>query len=219
MASNEHAYLSEANLHNPKGLSLASNDTLCSKNNSGSLEWVSKSFIKTDTVMSTGYCTLAANYKYAESQVQGQSPYDMNQDYGSATISTETTVLQKKFFKISNFVPIQDAVINRCMVQVTNQQSDNAFTVALVKYTPSNVNTEAYPVVLFEKQFSGNTSQDKVFTTELDYNSTDFTNTAISKGDHVFIMAKGISVEGERATSVGNLVQISAIMEVGYSTN
>tara|TARA_R110002072_G_scaffold218004_1_gene375705 strand:- start:1024 stop:1680 length:657 start_codon:yes stop_codon:yes gene_type:complete len=218
MASNEHAYLSEPNLHNPKGLSLASNDTLCSKGNSGQLEWVSKSYIKTDTVMSTGYCTLAANYKYAESQVQGQSPYDMNQDYGSPTISSATTVLQKKFFKIANFGLCMDGVINRCVIQVTNNQSSNPFTVALVKYTPSNTNTQAYPVVLFEKEVSGNTSQDKVFTTDLSVSSDAFTNTAISKGDHIFIMAKGI-VSGERSTSIGNLAQMSVMTEIGYSTN
>jgi hypothetical protein len=216
MASNEHAYLSESNLHNPKGLSLALNNSICSKSNSGQLEWVSKSFIKTDTNVSTGYCTLAANYKYAESQVQGQSPYDMNQDYGSPTIGSETTVLQKKFFKISDFGLAQDGIINRCIVQVTNQQSANPFTLALVKYTPSNINTQAYPVVLFEKQFNGNSSQDKVFTTEL--LTSEYTNTSISKGDHIFIMAKGIS-SGERATSVGNLVQISVITQIGYLIN
>ena len=215
MASNEHAYLSEPNLHNPKGLSLATNDTLCSKNNSGQLEWVSKSYIKTDTIMSTGYCTLSNNYQYAENQVYGQSPYDMNQDYGSSTISSATTVSQKGFFKISNFGIPQDAVINRCIIQVTNQQSSFPFTVSLVKYTPSNINTQAYPVVLFEKEVNGNSSQDKVFTTELLL--ADYTNTAISKGDHIFIMAKGYG-EGE-GTSIGNLVQISVITEIGYLNN
>ena len=217
MASNEHAYLSEPNLHNPKGLSLASNDTLCSKNNSGQLEWLSKSYIKTDTVISTGYSTLKDNYQYAESQVQGQSPYDMNQDYGSPTISSATTVLQKKFFKIANFALPQDGVINRCVVQVTNKTSSSPFSVALVKYTPSNLNTQAYPVVLFEKEFSGNSSEDLVFTTDLVTN--DYTNTAISKGDHIFIMAKGIAVKGSKDTSVGSIAQISVITEIGYSTN
>ena len=217
MASNEHAYLSESNLHNPKGLSLALNNCICSKSNSGQLEWVSKSFIKTDTVVSTGYCTLAANYQYAESQVQGQSPYDMNQDYGSPTISSATTVLQKKFFKIANFIVTQDGMINRSIIQVTNQQSSNPFTVALVKYTPSNINIQAYPVVLFEKEFNGNSSQDKVFTTSLV--ETDYENTLISQGDHIFIMAKGIAVEGSRETSVGSIAQISVISEIGYLLN
>ena len=111
-----------------------------------------------------------------------------------------------------------DGVINRCVIQVTNNQSSNPFTVALVKYTPSNTNTQAYPVVLFEKEVSGNTSQDKVFTTDLSVSSDAFTNTAISKGDHIFIMAKGI-VSGERSTSIGNLAQMSVMTEIGYSTN
>ena len=217
MASNEHAYLSEPNLHNPKGLSLAFNNSICSKSNSGQLEWVSKSFIKTDTMVATGYCTLTANYKYSSGQSSsGKSPFDMNQSYPSPTISPSSTVLQQKFFTISTNVVTQDGIINRSVIQVTNQQSANPFTVALVKYTPSNINTQAYPVVLFEKQFSGSSSKDKVFTTIL--TETDYTNTGISKGDHIFIMAKGIS-SGERDTSVGNLVQISVISEVGYLLN
>ena len=87
MASNEHAYLSEANLHNPKGLSLADNNSLCSKDNDGGLEWVSKSFIKTDTIVSSGYCTLSSNYQYPESQVQGQSPYAVS--YTHLTLPTK----------------------------------------------------------------------------------------------------------------------------------
>ena len=66
MASNQHAYLSEANLHNPKGLSLASQNTLCSKNSASELEWVEKSFIKTDKVTMSGFCTLTANYQYPD---------------------------------------------------------------------------------------------------------------------------------------------------------
>jgi len=219
MASNEHAYLSEANLHNPKGLSLATNNSLCSKSNDGTLEWVSKSFIKTDTVVSTGYCTLAANYKYSESQVQGQSPYDMNQDYGSATISPATTVLQKKFFKISNNCSSQDSIINKCRIQISGTAASSApFTIALVKYSPSSQLTQAYPVVLFEKVVTSGASQDLIFTTDLDILS-DFTNTQISKGDHLFIMAKGYPTGEERATSVGTLTQITVITEIGYSTN
>ena len=215
MASNEHAYLSEANLHNPKGLSLALNNTICSKNSSGALEWASKSFIKTDNVVSTGYCTLTANYQHAESQLYGQSPYDINQDYGSSTISSATTVNQKGFFKIANFGLSQDGIINRCIIQVTNSASSSPFTVSLVKYTPSNINAQAYPVVLFEKEVNGNSSQDLVFTTELVI--TDYVNTSISKGDHIFIMAKGYG-EG-KGGSIGDLVQISVITEIGYLNN
>ena len=57
MASNEHAYLSETNLHNPKGLSLANNDTVCTKSNAGALEWLSKSYLKIDKLTLRGYCS------------------------------------------------------------------------------------------------------------------------------------------------------------------
>jgi hypothetical protein len=218
MASNEHAYLSEPNLHNPKGLSLANNDTLCSKNNSGQLEWVSKSYIKTDTIINTGYCTLATNYKFPSSvNNNNKAPFDMNQDYGSPTISSVTLVNQNLFFRIFAPCASQDAVINRCRIQVTNDADvDTTFSVALVKYTPINSATTVYPTVLFEKVVQGMDSNDKVLTTDLIVPS-DFTNTNISKGDHIFIMAKGI-VDGE-LTSVGSASTVTVITELGYSTN
>ena len=217
MASNEHAYLSEANLHNPKGLSLADNNSLCSKDNDGGLEWVSKSFIKTDTIVASGYCTLSSNYQYSESQVHGQSPYDMREDYGSPTISSATTVPQKKFFRISDDCSSQDSVINRCTVQVSGTAASGVpFTVALVKYSPSSTLGQVYPVVLFEKEVTTSGNDNLVFTTDLNILG-DFTNTEISKGDHIFIMAKGYAT-GE-LTSIGALSQITVITEIGYSTN
>lgn len=218
MASNEHAYLSEPNLHNPKGLSLATNDTLCSKNNSGQLEWVSKSYIKTDTIVNTGYCTLATNYKFPSAvHNNNKAPFDMNQDYGSPTISSSTLVQQGTFFKIFAPCASQDAVINRCRIQVTNDAAaESTFSVALVKYTPINTATQVYPTVLFEKVISGLSSNDKVITSDLVVPS-DFTNTSISKGEHIFIMAKGL-VNGE-VTSVGSSSNITIITELGYSTN
>ena len=218
MASNEHAYLSEPNLHNPKGLSLATNDTLCSKSNSGQLEWVSKSYIKTDTIVNTGYCTLAVNYKYpSATDNNSKAPFDMNQDYGSPVISSETVVNQSTFFKIFSPCASQDAVINRCRIQVTNNgNEESTFYVALVKYTPINSSTTVYPTVLFEKEVQGLDSNHIVMTTDLVV-PTDFTNTNISKGDHIFIMAKAV-VNGE-ITSVGSVSNITVITELGYSTN
>lgn len=51
MASNEHSSLAEAQLHNPKGFSTASNNTHLTKNNSGELTWATN---KTTQYISTG---------------------------------------------------------------------------------------------------------------------------------------------------------------------
>ena len=213
MASNEHAYLSEDNLHNPKGLSLASNDTLCSKDNSGLLSWVSKSYIKTDKVTYSGYSTLIDNYQYSEPMSGGQNPYELNVDYGSDTIEALTTVNQSKFFRVGGSMFSQAAVINRCLIQVTsNLASTKEFVVALVRYSPSSLVTTAYPEVLFEKTVNGNASNNLVFTYPLIV-PTDFTNTDIGVGDHVFLMVKAIGA------SAGSLVYINLNIEFGYVEN
>ena len=213
MASNEHAYLSEDNLHNPKGLSLASNDTLCSKDNSGALEWVSKSYIKTDKVTFSGFSTLIDNYQYSEPISGGQNPHELNKDYGGDTIEAATTVAQSQFFRVGGAMFCQDSVINRCLIQVTsNLVSTKEFVVALVKYTPSSTVTTSYPVVLFEKTVNGNSSNSLVFTYPMTV-PTDFTNTTVSSGDHVFLMVKAIGA------SAGSVVYINVGIEFGYAEN
>jgi hypothetical protein len=56
MAANEHKNLTDVNRHNPKGFESANNDTILSKNigtgtnnTDGSLEWVEKNQIKTES--------------------------------------------------------------------------------------------------------------------------------------------------------------------------
>ena len=55
MASNEHKNLSNANLHVPLDFSTAANDTILTKNSSGSLEWSAKSNIKTTVLNIRGF--------------------------------------------------------------------------------------------------------------------------------------------------------------------
>ena len=51
MASNLHSSLAEAQLHNPKGFSTASNNTHLTKNSSGNLSWASN---RVTSLISTG---------------------------------------------------------------------------------------------------------------------------------------------------------------------
>ena len=208
MASNEHAFLSETNLHNPKGLSLAANNTVCSKNNDGDLEWSLKSTLKGDCFTFAGYSTLIVNYQYPEPMLNGQSPNEMNKDYGSATISSGTTVTQRKFFRIAdNVVAYEGSVIRNCLVQ-TSSDDVNAFTVALVKYSPSASATDAYPVAMFEESVTGSNDHDKVVTATINF--SDFDVTAVEPGDHLFIMVKSNIEAG-----VGDSVHIVVTLEVG----
>ena len=209
MASNEHKNLSESNLHNPKGLSLATNDTLCSKSYGGALTWEDKYNIKGQMPTQSGYCVLLANYQYpATYDNHNRSPYLLNQDYGATAIDPANTVNQKFFWKIGECVLGQDARINKCILQIT-ADATNAFTIALVKYTPSAVSTTVYPVVLFEKSCTG-ISENIVVSYTLDP-TVDFTNTGLTAGDHIFVMAKADAVVG-----VGQEVWFSTTVEIGY---
>ena len=209
MASNEHAYLSEANLHNPKGLSLANNNTVCSKSNDGVLAWQPNSFLKTETAVFSGYCALSVNYQYpSRYDNNNKAPYQININYGSPTISSATTVAQSTFFKIASFVASGDGVVNGGILQVSAADS-NSFTVAIVKHTPSTVDQLVSPVVLSEKIVAGLSNNNLI--NSYPYNiPLDFANSSITKGDRLFIMLKS---GGEEAGTVS----VTASIEVGYT--
>ena len=209
MASNEHINLSEANLHNPKDFSTATNDTLCSKDGAATLVWVEKRFIKAVKKTLSGYCTIIANYKYPATQTDGQSPYELSQDYGSTTISAATVVNQGNFFRIGTVVEGQGGEIQKCQVQVTSPDAET-FKVALVKYTPSGASATVYPTVLFEKEVVGVSNNNLVNNYILDV-GVDFTNTAVAAKDHIFLMVKGTGV------IAAQVVYINVTIEMGYT--
>jgi hypothetical protein len=216
MASNEHKNLTDINRHNPKGYESAPNSSLLSKGlgtgalADGALEWISKSNIKTRKFTFSGYCTLNAEgfYSYPEPQSYGQSPYDINQDYGSATISSGTTVSQKKFFRIGQLSASQAGTINNGRLQVTSPDA-TAFTVALVQYAPSDSTSTAYPLVLIEKSVVGLSNDNLVQSYALA--SSDFAETEIGLGNHLFLMIKANAVIGTTT-----LVYANMSIEVGY---
>ena len=210
MASNEHAYLSESNLHNPKGLSLANNNTVCSKNNSGILEWKSNSYLAVESIVFSGYCALSSNYQYSSNyHNNNKAPYQMNKDYGSATIDSGTTVAQGLFFKIASYVAPSNAIINSGVVQVTSPGA-GSFTIALVKHTISNTLQLAYPVILCEKVVNGLSNDNLVNSYAYDV-SVEFQNSSISAGDRIFVMVKG-------AAEVTDTVYLTTSIQIGYTT-
>ena len=148
------------------------------------------------------------NYSYPEQQSLGQSPYDMNIDYGSPTLSAATTVSQKKFFRIGQFCSEQAGVINGGVLQVTCPNAEG-FTVALVQYSPSDASTTAYPLPLIEKSVVGLSDDNLVNTYSLA--SSDFGETNIVLGSHVFLMVKA------NAETVAPTVYVNLSVEIGYS--
>lgn len=211
MASNEHKNLSEGNLHNPKGFSTATNDTLCSKDDVAGLTWLAKSEVKVKKATFSGYCSVIANYKYPVSQSDAQSPYEISLDYGSATISNATTVSQNLFYRIGHFVADQACTFQQAYLEISAPDVAITITVALVKYTPSDAVATSYPVSIFEQPAITLGNDNLVSSYTIDMTDPAIVlNLAIAKGDHIFLMAKGSDI------GTGN-AYISVGAEFGYT--
>tara|TARA_R100001530_G_C4288961_1_gene147505 strand:+ start:163 stop:819 length:657 start_codon:yes stop_codon:yes gene_type:complete len=217
MAVNEHKNLDDANRHNPKGYEVATNDTVLSKDNTpgstttdGALVWLAKSAIKVVTPTFRGYASLLENYQFPSSyDNNNKAPFQIDEDYGSATISSGTTVAQKKFFKISSCMLTGNVTINSAVVQVASNDT-NALTIALVKYTPAAALT-SYPVVLFEESITPSTANlDAVNIATV--GAGDFDLRTATKGDHLFIMVKANAAGG-----VADNILVSVTAEIGYN--
>ncbi len=157
-----------------------------------------------------GFCTLAANYKYAEDQEDTLAPYEMAEDYGSATISSSTEVNQSKMFRSSGFhVPVACSV-NAINMQVTCNNTGNV-TIAVVEYRPSELAADQvdHPRTVYEEVVvASNDNNNKVKTVTVA--TADLDNTAVPAGSHIMIMAKGDS------DSIGGKAFISAAIEIKW---
>ena len=108
MASNEHKNLSNANLHNPKDFSLASNSTHLRKDSSGNLSWAvdTESFVVAlsdeTTALTTGVAKITFRMPYAftltavrasvtTAPVGSVLTVDINES-GSTILSTKLTI-------------------------------------------------------------------------------------------------------------------------------
>ena len=199
MASNEHKNLSDSNLHVPKGFASASNNTVLTKNGSGSVEWLPTANTGFGQVIQydfQGYSTTpsgesAGFYEFPVSISDGQSPFELAQDYGSGTISEETTLARNISFRCgSTLVPS-----NFQLTKLTGWLTVNAsteVTIALVKHTLTDGETTALPVTkLVEVTATGSTN-----TNTRSYSTTEFDVDTISAGDLIFPMVKTAESSG-----------------------
>ena len=157
-----------------------------------------------------GFCTLAANYQFAEDLEDTKSPFEMALDYGSATISSSTEVNQSNLFRAAAFhVPVACSV-NAINMQLTCNNAGNV-TIAVVEYRPSEAGTDQvdHPRTVYEEVVvASNDNNNKVKTVTVA--TADLDNTAIPAGSHIMIMAKGDS------DSVGGKAFISAAIEIKW---
>jgi hypothetical protein len=157
-----------------------------------------------------GFCTLAANYQFAEDLEDTKSPFEMALDYGSSTISSSTEVNQSNLFRAAGFhVPVACSV-NAINMQLTCNNAGNV-TIAVVEYRPSEAGTDQvdHPRTVYEEVVvASNDNNNKVKTVTVA--TADLDNTAIPAGSHIMIMAKGDS------DSIGGKAFISAAIEIKW---
>lgn len=192
MAANEHKNLTDVNRHNPKGFETANNDTLLSKNigtgtnnTDGSLQWVEKNQIKTESFEIQGYVTASnSNYYFGANMTDGQSPNEYNQGYGASTIGNATLDVGD-FFKVKSIV-INNACTLKSIYLLANSTTASVVTVALCKVTfVSGIEDPVTPVLLNELSITGLSSNDKVVVTR---NLTP--ESSLAAGDVLFAMVK-----------------------------
>ena len=192
MAANEHKNLTDVNRHNPKGFETANNDTLLSKNigtgtnnTDGSLQWVEKNQIKTESFEIQGYVTASnSNYYFGANMTDGQSPNEYNQGYGASTIGNATLDVGD-FFKVKSIV-INNACTLKSIYLLANSTTASVVTVALCKVTfVSGIEDTVTPVLLNELSITGLSSNDKVVVTR---NLTP--ESSLAAGDVLFAMVK-----------------------------
>ena len=209
MAANEHKNLTDVNRHNPKGFESATNDTLLSKtigsgtnNTDGSLLWLKKNQIKTESFDIQGYVTASnSNYYYGANMTDGQSPNEYNQGYGASTVGNATLDVGD-FFKVKSIV-INNACTLKSIYLLANSTTASVVTVALCKVTfVSGIQDPVTPVLLNELSITGLSSNDKVVVTR---NLTP--ESSLAAGDVLFAMVK-CSIAATSFFKVG--------IEVGY---
>lgn len=192
MAANEHKNLTDVNRHNPKGFETANNDTLLSKNigtgtnnTDGSLVWVEKNQIKTESFDIQGYVTASNSfYYYGANMTDGQSPNEYNQGYGAATVGNATLDVGD-FFKVKSIV-INNACTLKRIYLLANSTTASVVTVALCKVTfVSGIQDPVTPALLNEISITGLSSNDKVVVTR---NLTP--ESSLAAGDVLFAMVK-----------------------------
>lgn len=163
MAANEHKNLSDINRHNPKGFEIATNETVLSKDvgssttgTDGSLVWQKKSFMGVTNYKFQGYTTAGTtNYAYGEDIQDNKSPFQMDVDFGSTTVSGGS-ITPQNFFKIGQAFSIpENAMVTSITGWITNNQS-TVVTIALCKITGVEGSTAAVtPVAIKEIAVTG----------------------------------------------------------------
>tara|TARA_R100001530_G_C4273433_1_gene143695 strand:+ start:43 stop:690 length:648 start_codon:yes stop_codon:yes gene_type:complete len=195
MAANEHSNLSNDNLHVPLDFSTASNDTVLTKDDSGSLVWQAKSGLKVSVLNIRGFMNPAGstNYFFPSAMTDTKAAFEFAEDYGASSITAANDITGSKVMRSSCYVAPLDCTLNQISGWMTGDETETA-TLALIKCTPTADLSDSFEVdagtntitILDEISVStyGNNSKMGVI------NETSFTIPSLSQGDLIIPLVK-----------------------------
>ena len=177
MAANEHKNLSNINIHDPKDFSLASNDTLLSKDENGSLIWVEKKLIKVDNIKFMGTSTFGSTNYFMYRDVGNNIEGKLSNDYGS---STPTTITPQFALRYGRYIAYQDGETVRWTGIVTNTNSDDCY-IALWRVSPVDDSSGNLTITVLKEVTISGKGNSTVRTFDIDMSGEP--NKTITKGD------------------------------------
>jgi hypothetical protein len=159
-----------------------------------------------------GYATLQDDvYDFANPfATDDEAPFQLDESYGSGTISSGTEVTQGKFFRAGGFHVPFACTVSAIQSQITCNNAGNV-SVALVEYRPSDAGSDQsdYPRTVYETIVNASDdSNNKVDTVSI--NADDLDETAVPAGSHLMIMVKG------DGTSVGGTLVVSVAVGLSW---
>tara|TARA_R110000824_G_scaffold36113_2_gene112524 strand:- start:2103 stop:2717 length:615 start_codon:yes stop_codon:yes gene_type:complete len=186
MAANEHKNLSNSNLHDPKDFSIATNDTLLSKDDAGNLIWAEKKLIKTDNVVFMGVSTFSSTNYFLYRDKAHSSSERMQVDYGSIT---PTTLTPQQALRYGRYVSHDDCNLLRFTGVITNTNPDDCF-LALWRVSPVDDSSAALTItVLKEVTVSG---KGNLTVRTFDVDMTSELNNTLTRGDIIVPVVRNI---------------------------
>ena len=186
MAANEHKNLSNSNLHDPKDFSIATNDTLLSKDDAGNLIWAEKKLIKTDNVVFMGVSTFSSTNYFLYRSVDNTVPDRLSINYGSIT---PTTLTPQQALRYGRYVSHDDCNLLRFTGVITNTNPDDCF-LALWRVSPVDDSSAALTItVLKEVTVSG---KGNLTVRTFDVDMTSELNNTLSRGDIIVPVVRNI---------------------------
>ena len=194
MIGNLNKNLTDINRHNPKGFEIASNNTVLGKSigtsesgTDGNLVWQKKALMGVTNYKIQGYTDAGTtNYAYGEDIADNKSPFQMDVDYGSATVAGGTITPSNVLRIGQSQIVAETAAVSSISGWITSNGS-NAITIAICKATPTeNDTTDIVPIVIDEITVTGLSSNNKLIRV----NETTITTTALAAGDILFAMVK-----------------------------